>query len=163
MTPQPQTTPAGTGHDHAWVSGRAARAGVTRRAVGAVRDPDPTVYSTDAPPPEPERKLLCRGGEGGKQERRLNGLRVWSEKRQATLPIDNETLTWFARHLAEAEADREEFDADNGGHPSDPGYLLSRPAADFAMFELALKRAKDSILQEQAEHKEGIDRAGSSV
>ena len=142
--PQPQTTPAGTGHDHAWVSGRAARAGVTRRAVGALRDPDNTVYSTDAPPPEPERVLIAVGGETS-TDRPLFGLRVWSEEYQRTLQVNAEVLTWFARHMAEADFESKNGIGGRGSDARDRQFIMDGAAACYTNLLLALEGLREKL------------------
>jgi len=160
MTPQPQATPTGVGNDHAWAQGRRRQAGVTSKVVGAHRDPDTTVYSTEKPPPEPERKLLAVGGEGGRPERRLNGLRVWSDKYQETLPVDVEVLTRFARELAEAKhAEEAGYDARASGMGRDPQYLLDGPQTSAANIVCALNRAWAGLMAE----KKGVDESPSGL
>ena len=135
MTPQAQT---GIGNDHAWAQGR-RRTGATRIVVGANQDPE-----------REQGKLLAVGGEVRAQERRAPGVRVWSDEHQRHLTVQSEVLTWFARHLAEADAAREDRGGGTGTDARDPQYLLSKAEGDFAMFELALKAAKAAILKEQA-------------
>lgn len=117
---------AGIGHQHNWRG----------------RHHSGEVYSTDKPAQEPERALLAVGGEKRTQDRKLSGLRVWSEHYQQTLPVDCEALNWFARHMAEADHERESFDAGTSGHARDPQYLLGKPAEDYVMLDLAVKRAR---------------------
>ncbi len=139
----PATQQAGVGNAHPW-------RGKTRRAVGAQRDPDKTVYSTEKPPPEPERKLLAIGGEAP-ADRQLHGLRVWSDEYQRTLPLDCEVATWFVRHLAEADFESKNGIGGRGSEARDRQFLMDGAAATYTNLKLALEGLREKLREPQVD------------
>ena len=104
-----------------------------------------------------EQQLIAVGGQA-RGDRAFCGVRVWSDQYQQSMSADCEALTWFARHIAEAEHEQQYgHDAAGGNGARDPQYLCDGPGTNKTILVCALQRAREQIRAEQDAAKKGVD------
>lgn len=132
---------AGIGNSHAW-RGRAGK-----RGDALVVRPEGKVYSSqDIEPEKPPRKLVAEGGVGFVHDPGFKGVRVYLSEQRQTRQVDCEALTWFARHIAQAELEEAQgFDGQEGNKARDAQYLSTSPGTNKTILVTALKRAQAAV------------------